>query len=340
MLQIKRQVILLTLFIISFSLVVWWQNIRLQENFTSNRIKSVVASTIEEPLQPIPLEIKLNPDKVKLGQKLFEDPQLSRNNTLSCASCHRLSQGGTDRRAKSIGINQQVGTINSPTIFNSSYNFKQFWDGRADSLTTQIDGPIHADNEMDSSWSEIIGKLQKSSEYIKAFTKIYSDGVREANIKDAIVSFIESLSTPNSPFDRYLRGDETALTQEEKEGYRLFKDNGCASCHQGVNVGGNMFQGFGIMGNYFADRGNITKDDIGRYNVTKDENDRYVFKVPSLRNVALTPPYFHDGSAKNLERAVKVMAKYQLGRELASKDIDLIIKFINTLNGEYQGKKL
>lgn len=328
------------LIIVAFLVIGLWQNSQLKEKSEPIAVESVVASTINEPLQPIPLDIKLNEEKVKLGEKLFNEPQLSRDNSLSCASCHLLSKGGTDQTVRSIGIKGAIGNINAPTVFNSGFNFTQFWDGRADSLENQIDGPTHSADEMGSSWPEIIGKLDKSTEYVATFKKLYSDGIQKQNIKDAIASFERSLSTPNSRFDKFLRGDTNALTNQEKEGYRLFKENGCVSCHQGVNLGGNMYQKFGVMGDYFADRGNVTKGDFGRFNVTKDEQDRYAFKVPSLRNVALTSPYFHDGSAKTLEEAVAVMAKYQLGRQLSPKDSDLIIKFLTTVNGEYQGKAL
>lgn len=290
----------------------------------------------DEPIQPIPNEINLNPEKVALGEKLFNEPQLSKNNTVSCASCHNLELGGTDRKARSIGIDNQLGDINSPTVFNSSYNFKQFWDGRAETLEAQIDGPTHAANEMGSDWNEIIQKLQQSSEYTSKFEKLYPDGIQTENVKDAIAEFERSLTTPDSRFDLFLRGNQEALIKEEKDGYKIFKSVGCISCHQGVNVGGNLFQEFGVMGNYFDDRGGITKADFGRFNVTQNEYDRYVFKVPSLRNIEITPPYFHDGSAQNLPEAISVMSKYQLGRKLSDQEIDSIVKFLKTLNGQYK----
>jgi cytochrome c peroxidase len=193
---------------------------------------------------------------------------------------------------------------------------------------------------MNSSWEEIIPKLKKNSEYQAIFDRLYKDGITEDNIKNAIVTFEHSLVTPNSRFDKFLMGDKNALNSEEKQGYDLFKEYGCVSCHQGVNIGGNLFQNFGVIGDYFKDRGNLTKADLGLFNVTGKEEDCYFFKVPSLRNISLTPPYFHDGSAKTLEQAVRVMGKYQLGRQLSQNDTDLIIKFLNTLNGEYQGKGL
>lgn len=293
-----------------------------------------------EPVMPLPLSLGLDEKKVALGERLFNDPQLSRDNTISCASCHSLSKGGTDQRALSSGVGGQMGSINAPTVFNSGLNFKQFWDGHAQTLEEQIEGPTHNSVEMGSNWAEIIKKLEQSQDYLKDFSATYSDKIQSNNIKDAIATFERSLITPNSRFDQYLRGENNALTDEEKEGYRLFKAYGCVSCHQGLNIGGNLFQKFGIIGDYFAARGHITKADLGRFNVTGDEADRYVFKVPSLRNVAITPPYFHDGSAKQLEEAVTIMSVYQLGHPLTTLERNAIVKFLTTLTGQYKGNAL
>ncbi|MDJ0707114.1 MAG: cytochrome-c peroxidase [Leptolyngbyaceae cyanobacterium MO_188.B28] len=291
----------------------------------------------DEPIEPIPITAELNQEKVALGNQLFHEPRLSRDNTISCASCHDLNKGGTDQRAFPIGIDSQEGFLNAPTVLNNSFHFRQFWDGRARSLQDQIEGPIHASHEMDSNWPEIISKLKQSPEYVQAFKQIYADNINSDHIKDAIAIFENSLFTPNSRFDRFLRGDTNALTNNEKEGYRRFKAYGCVSCHQGILLGGNMFQKFGVFGDYFKDRGNITEADLGRFNVTGQEEDRYAFKVPSLRNIELTAPYFHDGTAETLDEAVKVMIKYQLGREVNQQDIDLIIQFLTTLTGEFEG---
>jgi cytochrome c peroxidase len=293
-----------------------------------------------EPIKPIPLKVEVDSRKVALGKQLFHDPRLSRDNTVSCASCHDLSKGGVDGRKHSIGIGGAEGGINSPTVFNSGGNFRQFWDGRAATLEQQVDGPIHAGAEMGSNWEEIVGKLRAAPEYAAAFNQIYSGAIQASNIKDAIAQFERSLITPNSRFDRYLRGEDSALNAEEKTGYAKFKAYGCVSCHQGVNVGGNMFAPLGAMDDYFADRGTPTKADNGRFEVTGNEEDRHVFKVPSLRNVALTAPYLHDGSAKTLERVVVVMGRYQLGQRIPSEDVDKIVRFLETLTGEYEGKGL
>lgn len=298
------------------------------------------AARADEPIKPIPATLNQNPARVDIGRKLFHDPRLSGNNRISCASCHDLSKGGTDRLERSTGIaNKEIG-INTPTVLNAALNFKQFWNGRADSLEAQIDAVIQNPMEMGAKWDEVVARVAQDASYNQAFSKSYKDGVTKANIQDALATFERALITPDSRFDKYLKGDQTAITEAEKAGYAKFKQYGCIACHQGANVGGNMFQAFGVMGNYFEKRGNVTDADLGRYTITKKESDKHVFKVPSLRNVALTAPYFHDGSAKRLEDAVDVMFKYQLGRTAPKEDKDLIIKFLHTLTGELEGKPL
>lgn len=301
---------------------------------------SVAMDRPREPIRPIPLSLPLDAGKISLGHKLFEEKMFSHDNTVSCASCHSLSTGGVDHRVHSIGIHEKEGTINAPTVFNSGLHFKQFWDGRADSLEDQVDGPVLADDEMGSTWVEIIAKFKQAGNYVSEFGRIYPDGITRKNIENALAEFERSLITPNARFDRYLRGDAAAITAEEKEGYRKFKDYGCVSCHQGVDIGGNMFQPLGVLGDYFGDRGHVTKADLGRFNVTGNEEDKFVFKVPSLRNIALTAPYFHDGTAKTLEEAVSTMAKYQLGRKLPPRDLEQIVQFLKTLTGEFDGHPL
>lgn len=286
-----------------------------------------------EPLLPLPAPSDLDPKKVAIGKALFADTRLSKDDTIACASCHDLSTGGADNKPLSIGVGGARGAFNTPSVFNSSLNFRQFWDGRAGSLEEQTRGPIHDPNEMATSWNAIVNKLSKDGAFVATMAATYPDGVNQKNLEDAIATYERSLVTP-SRFDRWLRGDETALNGSELQGYSLFKQYGCVACHQGVNVGGNMFQVFGVMGDYFAKRGNPTPGDLGRYNVTKRDSDKHVFKVPSLRNVALTAPYFHDGSAATLPEAVDVMFRYQLGRTAPTEDRDLIVKFLQTLTRE------
>ena len=294
----------------------------------------------DEPIKPIPAELKLDARKVALGDRLFHDKRLSKDNSMSCAGCHNLARGGVDGLPSSIGIGGARGPINAPTVFNSSLNFRQFWDGRAASLEEQAAGPVHNPKEMGSNWAEVLGKLSQDAALVGQFKAIYPDGLQSQNIQDAIAVFERSLTTPNARFDKYLKGDKAALSSDELRGYQLFKTYGCVACHQGVNMGGNMFQTFGVMGDYFNKRGSITAADLGRYNVTKNDADKHVFKVPSLRNIALTAPYFHDGSAKTLNDAVDVMFKFQLGRPASTQDKELIVKFLHTLTGEYNGKPL
>ena len=289
---------------------------------------------VTEPIRPIPLNMKVDARKVALGRELFHDMRLSANSTISCATCHDLKRGGVDGLPLSRGINGQIGEMNAPTVYNSVFNFRQFWDGRADTLEQQIDGPVHSPKEMACEWAEIVSRLNVDRNYVATFSSIYPDGITEANIKDAIANFERSLITPNSRFDQYLRGNASALTEDERKGYRLFKDLGCIACHQGVNVGGNMFQKLGVMRDYFATRRPLSHADMGRFNVTGKEIDRHFFKVPSLRNIALTGPYFHDGSAKTLEDAVKIMINFQLGQPIDQKDVELIVAFLKTLNGK------
>lgn len=288
------------------------------------------------PFAPLPDLPDVEPRKVQLGEQLFHDTRLSADNSVSCATCHDLSQGGADNLEKPVGIDGQKGPLNTPTVFNSAYNFSQFWDGRARNLEEQAAGPVHNPVEMASNWSEVTAKLGNDPNMKAAFRELYEDGITGDNIVDAIATFERTLVTMDSPFDRFLRGDENAISAEAKQGYELFQSYGCASCHQGINVGGNMYQTMGAMGDYFVDRGDMDDSDQGRFHVTGKEQDRHVFKVPSLRMVTSTAPYFHDGQAKTLEQAVELMAKYQLGRDMAPEDLGPIVAFLRSLAGEYK----
>lgn len=300
----------------------------------------LMAAPLDEALKPLPAVPALDPAKVELGRRLFNEPRLSVSNTLSCASCHHLETGGADNKALSVGFDGKPVEINTPSVFNASLNFKQFWNGRADTLEAQVEQVVVSPVEMGSDWKTVVQNLSALPLYQKAFSQAYPDGVTAANVQNALATYERTLLTPNSRFDQYLLGNTDILTLQEKYGYQRFKDYGCIACHQGVNIGGNMFQKFGVMGDYFKARGNPVEADLGRYLLTKDEEDRHVFKVPSLRNVAVTAPYFHDASAKTLEDAVDVMFKYQLGRNPSQEDKDLIIQFLKTLTGEWAGKPL
>lgn len=292
-----------------------------------------------EPINPIPAVPELPADIVQLGERLFHETRLSIDGSVSCASCHNLAAGGVDGKIVSTGVSGQKGDMNAPTVFNSALMFRQFWDGRALTLFDQVDGPIHNPKEMASNWNHVLTFLSNDEAYKKAFEQAYEDGVQKDNVKHAIITFEKTLLTPNSRFDKYLQGDEQALNDEEKQGYNLFKGYGCVSCHQGVAVGGNMFQKLGVMKAYFTD-GNYTQADLGLYNRTGLERDKHVFKVPSLRNVALTKPYLHNGKAETLNEAVTIMMNYQLGVTPPEQDIASIVTFLQTLTGEYKGDQL
>lgn len=280
-------------------------------------------------ITPIPIDFEYDEQKAHLGKKLFHDSRLSGNNNISCASCHILSDGGDDNISLARGIEGQVGIRNSPTVLNSRYNFTQFWDGRAKDLQEQAEGPVLNPIEMNSSFKEIIEKLSQDQEYKTLFNSIYEDGITALNITEAIAEFEKALVTPNSKFDQYLRGDKSALTKDEKEGYKLFQNYGCIACHNGVNIGGNLFQKIGVIKNF-----SVSPKEFGRFSITKDEKDKQVFKVPSLRNIELTAPYFHDGSILTLKEAVSTMLDYQVGIVLDEQDIDKIVVFLKTLTGE------
>ncbi len=285
-----------------------------------------IINSYSEPITAIPQKVSVESEKVSLGKALFFDTIVSRDNTISCASCHDLKSGGDDNLKFSFGIDGQKGDINAPTVFNAVYNFRQFWNGSAQNLADQAKGPIQNPVEMGNTFKNLIKTLNKTP-YKSRFESLYADGVTADNIVDAIAEFEKTLTTPNSQFDKYLRGDSSAITQKQKDGYTLFKSKGCIACHHGVNVGGNLYNKFGIMKDVESKR-------LGRYEVTRSEADKYYFKVPSLRNIAQTSPYLHDGRFNKLEDTVKFMAHYQLGRTISQDEIDKIVAFLNSLTGE------
>ncbi len=299
---------------------------------------------MNEPIQPMVDSLPVDPAKVFLGFELYHDMRLSKNNLVSCATCHPLDKAGVDHLQFSKGIYDQIGGINAPTVYNAAFNHAQFWDGRKADLAAQAGGPPFDGLEMGSeSWEEIIEKLSKDPELVTQFDAIYPDGMTGDNIMNAIAEFEMTLITPNSRFDKYLKGDKNAITPEEAEGYALFKEFGCATCHVGQAMGGQSFEYFGILADYFgnrempADREIIQIKDQGHYNATENEADLRYFKTPNLRNVALTPPYLHDGTIDNLTEATNVMLKYQVKKNASPEQVDKIVKFLHTLNGEYQG---
>lgn len=293
------------------------------------------------PIQPLPKQAVLNAQKVALGDKLFHDKRLSGDDTVACATCHGLDKGGTDREKFATGIRGQVGDINSPTVFNAGLQFKQFWDGRADDLFDQAGGPVTNPIEMGASWKQVLAKLAKDEELSQAIAAAYpSKGLNDESVRDAIATFEKSLVTP-ARLDDYLEGDADALSANEKRGLEVFVAKGCVMCHAGEALGGQSFEKMGLYADYFAQRGGkIGKADMGRFNVTQRERDKHRFKVPILRNIALTAPYLHDGSVTSLKKAVEVMATHQLEGGLSSQQVDLVVAFLGSLGGRYKGQPL
>ena len=295
-----------------------------------------------EPVRPIGREVTVDEAKAALGFALFHDPRLSVDNTVSCATCHALETAGVDNHQYSHGVNDQLGGVNAPTVYNAVYNFVQFWDGRAKTLADQAAGPPLNPVEMASpSFDDIIAKLDADKAFRKEFLAVYPDGITEANITNAIEEFERTLITPDSRFDKWLRGDDSAITADELAGYELFKKYDCATCHVGPNLGGQSYELMGLRRHYFADRGlELTHEDNGRFKETQLERDRHRFKVPGLRNVEHTWPYYHDGTRETLEDAVRDMGTYQSGVDLTDTEVAQITSFLKTLTGEYQGKLL
>ncbi|SDT92537.1 cytochrome-c peroxidase [Halopseudomonas salegens] len=283
-----------------------------------------------EPIQPIEPHEVTEPEKVELGKKLFFEPRLSASGFISCNSCHNLSRGGSDNLPTSIGHNWQEGPINSPTVLNSSMSVAQFWDGRAADLREQAGGPIANPMEMAFSHLLTIDVLQSIPEYRQMFADIYgTEKIDIDQVTDAIAAFEETLVTPNSRFDQWLKGDDDALTANELAGYETFKSIGCTACHNGPAAGGTSFQRMGVVEPYVTDN-----PAEGRVAITGEDADRFNFKVPTLRNVELTYPYFHDGAYWELEKVVDVMARLQLGRKLSDEDINNMTAFLKTLTGD------
>lgn len=292
------------------------------------------------PVHPLPARVEVDPRKASLGRRLYHDKRFSGDMNLSCATCHDLAKGGTDQEKVSTGMKGQKGGINAPTTFNSGFQFVQFWDGRAATLEEQAAGPPENPVEMGGKFEDILARLDADETFKAEFTEVYPEGFTKATVTHAIAEFERTLVTPGARFDLYLLGSAEALTPVEARGWSRFEELGCPTCHVGRLLGGRSFETMGRKADYFKDRCEATPADLGRFNVTKDEADRHRFKVPTLRNIALTWPYFHDGSASDLAQAVKVMGEYQVGVRLTDADTDAIVAFLKTLTGTYQGKPL
>ena len=283
----------------------------------------------DEPIRPLPQNVQYDRGKALLGRQLFTDPILSRDRSIACVTCHNFAEGGADTRPVSVGVNGSKGHIQSPTVYNARYNFKQFWNGRADSLEEQANGPIHNPLEMGMETGVVEARLNGDPAYRARFLEVYgTQSIDYMQVIDAIAEFEKALVTPNSLFDRYLRGEAT-LTSLQMKGYQRFKAYGCVTCHNGINIGGNSFQKMGLFVPYKHDE--RVPD---RFAVTRDATHKNVYKVPTLRNIALTPPYFHDASAATLTEAVKTMSYHNLGTNLSEEDVEAIVAFLKTLTGE------
>lgn len=281
-----------------------------------------------EPISPIPGKTDLPPEKVALGEKLFNDKRLDSNQNIACGDCHNLSLGGTDQLAFSVNGAGKPTRFNTPSIFNVELNTQYYWSGKFETLEDQLTDALV---EINTTWPQLIRTISEIPEYIDGFKTVYPDGITKTNIQDALISFERSLATPNSPFDLYLKGDVTALSAGELQGYRLFKSYGCITCHQGVNIGGNFVLQLDKLGAPF-----------GNLNSTRNrlQGKLRKIRVPSLRNVALTAPYFHDGSATTLHQAVSRMVDEYLGVGVDEQQVSLIVDFLKTLTGKYKGQSL
>lgn len=276
------------------------------------------SAAIGQPISPVLPAPPLDPAQLELGRRLFADVRLSHDRSVACATCHDLRRGGTDGLPQSVGAHGRKERLNTPTVFNSALGFRQLWDGRAGTVEEAVDDMLESAMGGDSEL--LADRLTGDAEYRAQFSSAFPEdasAINYKNIRDALSVFLRSLSTPHSRFDRYLAGEQQVLSDVEVAGYRLFINQGCVRCHQGVGVGGNLFHHLG-----------------------GPRRNAELFKVPSLRNVALTAPYFHDGSAATLEEAIDATVIRQIGRTLSPRDRDAIASFLRTLTGEYEGRHL
>jgi len=298
------------------------------------------------PLHPyVPQDNPMSPAKVELGKQLFFDARLSSNGTVSCNSCHDVNGSGTDNRAVSVGVGAQTGGRSAPTVWNSAFLTAQFWDGRAATLEDQAKGPILNPIEMAMPNEQaVIERLSSIPGYKTQFKQVFGgeDSLSYNNVAKAIAAYERTLITPNSPFDRYLNGNKTALSKAALRGMKEVQAVGCTTCHNGVNFAGPaLTMGVGFYQKFptFSDSGYVKKykleDDLGRSAVTQNKDDQHMFRVPTWRNIALTAPYLHNGSAKTLDEAVRVMGKTQLNKDLSGQQVNDIVAFLNSLTGDF-----
>jgi cytochrome c peroxidase len=295
---------------------------------------------------PEPASNPSTPAKVELGKMLYHDPRLSSSGTVACASCHNVMAGGEDNRGGSVGVKAQVGGRSAPTVWNSAFNSVQFWDGRAASLEAQAKGPVTNPIEMGmKSWDDVVVRLKAIPGYPSAFAAAFgggADSVTADNAAKAIAAYERTLITPNSAYDKFANGDKSALTDQQQRGLNTFAEVGCSGCHSGPAFNGptlpegtGFYQKFPMFENGVFEAQYNFSADLGRAQETKNSADEHLFKVPTLRNIALTAPYFHNGKVKTLNDAVRVMAKLQLNKDLSDGQVDDIVAFLNALTGEF-----
>lgn len=277
----------------------------------------------------------ITPEKVALGKMLYFDPRVSASQLIACSTCHNLSMGGVDDQQTSVGHGWQKGPRNAPTVLNSAFNVAQFWDGRAPDLAEQAKGPVQARVEMNNRPENVVANLRSMQGYVDAFKAAFPDQPEPINFDNfahAIEQYEATLITPNSALDRFMAGDDAAMSDQQKRGMRAFVDTGCAACHNGVNIGGQDYFPFGVVQKPGAEI--LPEGDEGRFTVTKTAGDEYVFRAAPLRNVVLTAPYFHSGQVWDLKQAVSIMSDSQLGTELTSEQADDIVAFLDALTGD------
>ena len=323
------------------SLLTEWILSQRQERFATGTACEAYA---QHALQPIPDSLSTDIRKVTLGRKMYNEARISLDGTLSCATCHVIDKGGADSRGTrtSEGIYGQFGGINAPTVLNAAFNVEQFWNGRAHTLADQAAGPPVNPVEMgDQTWEQICERLSQDASLVAEFQSIYPEGITQATVTDAIAEYEKTLITPNDRLDQMLKGDENALTEKEKKGLVAFMDNSCAVCHVGKTLGGQSFETLGIYEDYYAAREQsnpdivYNDDDKGLAGFTGDTTDLHRFKVPGLRNISKTSPYFHDGTQATIEDAVRAMFRFELGvKEAPESDVASISAFLRTLDGE------
>ncbi len=303
----------------------------------TSALSAELTAYTREPISPLPLTVTEDLARAQLGERLFRDARLSRDQMRSCATCHPLDAAGMDGAARAHAFDNVKVLRNTPSIFNLRYDLFFNWDGATESLPVHDAKVLTSPALMALEWPELLARLRDDAAYRAGFKHAYqSGGLTKDTVLDALATFERTLITPNARFDRYLRGELAAISSAERQGYGLFKSYGCVACHQGTNIGGNLVQKFGVFED--PDLGPACKDaDSGRFKITSDPLDMRVFRVPSLRNVAMTAPYFHNGCAATLEVAVNTMARVQLGRPIRAEDARLIIQFLKTLTGEYRG---